>query len=126
MNERIKQLRNSLSLTQHAFAQKLDISRNNIAGYEAGTRNPSDAVISLICVTFNVNETWLRTGKGEMFIELSRNEQIILWVNKCLSNQSAETQRRFLKILSELPSEYWEVFADFGKRIAKEFQTNDN
>lgn len=126
MNERIKQLRNSLSLTQHAFAQKLDISRNNIAGYEAGTRKPSDAVISLICVTFNVNETWLRTGKGEMFIELSRNEQIISWVNKCLSDQSAETQRRFLKILSELPTEYWEIFADFGKRMANEFKTNDD
>jgi len=67
LDKRIKELRKALSLTQQGFADSLGTARNNIAGYETGRRLPSDAVISLICKTFNVSETWLRTGTGEMF-----------------------------------------------------------
>ena len=68
LNERIKKLRKGLDLTQQEFANRLGTTRNNIAGYEVGRRSPSEAVISLICKTFNVSETWLRTGEGEMFV----------------------------------------------------------
>lgn len=68
LNERIKKLRKGLDLTQQEFADRLGTTRNNIAGYEVGRRSPSEAVISLICKTFNVSETWLRTGEGEMFV----------------------------------------------------------
>lgn len=71
MDERIKQLRRELGVTQQAFADRLRISRNNIAGYEVGKSEPGDAVISLICREFNVNEIWLRTGVGEMFLQSS-------------------------------------------------------
>lgn len=71
VNERIKIIRKKLELTQQEFADKLGIARNNIAGYETGKRSPSDAVVSLICTKFNVNEVWLRTGEGEMFVQHS-------------------------------------------------------
>lgn len=64
MHERIKKIRRFCSLTQQEFADRLGITRNNIAGYETGKRSPSDAVISLICTKFGVNEDWLRTGAG--------------------------------------------------------------
>lgn len=73
MNERIKIIRKKLDLTQQEFADKLGIARNNIAGYETCKRSPSDAVVSLICAKCNVNETWLRTGKGEMFEQPSQS-----------------------------------------------------
>ncbi len=60
-------MRKAAGLTQQDFADKIGISRNNIATYEIGKSNPGDAVISLICRTFNVREEWLRTGEGEMF-----------------------------------------------------------
>lgn len=67
MNERIKKLRKALDLTQHEFAKRIGSVQNTITGYETGRRIPSNQVISLICKTFNVSETWLRTGEGEMF-----------------------------------------------------------
>ena len=67
LNERIKKLRKVFDLTQQEFAEKIGTARNNIAGYETGKRSPSEAVVSLICKTFNVSEAWLRTGEGEMF-----------------------------------------------------------
>lgn len=65
--QRLKELRKALHLTQQDFAFRLGISRNNIATYEIGKSRPGDAVMALICREFNVNETWLRTGEGEMF-----------------------------------------------------------
>lgn len=76
MNERLKKIRKTLGLTQQEFADVLKISRGNIAAYEVNKNNPSDAVITLICREFDVNENWLRTGEGEMFIEKSKDEQI--------------------------------------------------
>ena len=68
MNERIKKLRKVLDLTQQEFADKIGVKRNTIATYEIGRNVPLDAVIVLICREFNVSETWLRTGEGDMFL----------------------------------------------------------
>ena len=70
MNERIKELRKSLGLTQEKFAERLKMKRNTIANYEIGRNDPIPAVVTLICKEFNVNEDWLRNGTGEMFIEV--------------------------------------------------------
>ena len=67
MNERLKQLRRSLDLTQTEFAKRIGTVQNTITGYESGRRNPSSPVIASICKEFNVNEEWLRNGTGEMF-----------------------------------------------------------
>ena len=78
MNERIKALRKRLGLTQQAFADRLKIARGNIGAYEVGKNAPSDAVISLICKEFNVNEIWLRTGEGgddNMFTKVNEEDR---------------------------------------------------
>jgi len=67
MNTRIKKLRKALDLTQQEFADKIGMKRNTVANYETDRNEPSNSVVSLICREFNVNETWLRTGEGEMF-----------------------------------------------------------
>lgn len=69
LNERLKKLRKTLDLTQQEFADRLNVPRNTIGGYEVGKSNPSDAAVNNICITFNINEHWLRTGEGEMFSE---------------------------------------------------------
>ena len=68
MNERIKELRKKLNMTQDAFSKNLDLSRNFIAQVESGTKSPSDRTIKDICRIYNINEEWLRTGQGEMYI----------------------------------------------------------
>lgn len=69
LNERFKELRKALGLTQQQLADILNTSRNNIAGYELGNRKPSDAALNNICRELNVNKTWLCDGVGEMFAE---------------------------------------------------------
>lgn len=66
MKDRIKKIRKDANLTQQAFADRLGLKQNTIAVYEMGKSGISDAVITSICREFNVNEEWLRTGKGNM------------------------------------------------------------
>lgn len=67
MNIRIKLLRKYLKKTQQDFGSLCGKSRDAIANYETGRVTPDDAFIKLLCLKFNVNEHWLRTGEGEMF-----------------------------------------------------------
>ena len=89
MNQRLKKLRKSLDLTQQKFADRIGIARGNVGAYEVGKNAPSDAVISLICREFNVNEDWLRTGEGEMFIKQTRDEQIASFVGSIQSSEDS-------------------------------------
>lgn len=68
IGERIKELRKALRLTQAAFAERIGIRQNSVAVIEIGKNTPSDQTIAFICREFRVNEEWLRTGAGEMFV----------------------------------------------------------
>lgn len=70
MNERIKEVREILKLTQEYFGEKIGIqSRSHISALEKGTRSLTNRIINDICREFNVNEEWLRFGTGEIFKE---------------------------------------------------------
>lgn len=118
MNNRIKELRNYLELTQQEFANRLKTSRTNIAGYETGSRKPSDAAINNICREFNVNENWLRTGEGTPRIQMSEEDELMQWAGKVLSKQSSDFQYRFVKMLMGLTEEQWQVFEDKVRELA--------
>lgn len=89
MKDRIKKLRKELDLTQQAFADKIGMKQNTIAQYEMGRTTPSDAIIFSICREFDVNEEWLRTGKGEMFIELTEQEKIMKYTGLLLKDEDS-------------------------------------
>ena len=92
MGDRIKVLRQSLGLTQQEFADRIGIKRGAIANYEIG-RNISDVVINSICRTFNVNEHWLRTGEGEMFVQIARDKEIMRFVGDVMQGEDDNFRR---------------------------------
>ena len=94
MKERLKELRTALNLTQQEFADRIGIQRGTYAKYEVGRNDPIDAVIRLICQTFNVNEEWLRTGAGQMFVDVSRADELARLIEETMSDESGEIKRR--------------------------------
>lgn len=72
MNERVKELRKHLGLSGEKFGDKLCLTRMAISKIENGQNGLTEANIKSICREFNVNEDWLRYGKGDMFNELSK------------------------------------------------------
>lgn len=118
MNERLKKLRKTLDLTQQEFAYRIGIARGNIGAYEVGKNAPSDAVISLICREFNVNENWLRTGIGDMFLPVDRNADIARLTKMLLDEESDSFKNRFISMLANLTTEEWEFLEKKVKELA--------
>lgn len=67
MKDRIREVREHFGLSMEKFGSRIGIGKASISLLESGKNNPSVQTITLICREFGVNETWLRTGEGEMF-----------------------------------------------------------
>ena len=68
MNERIRELIKALNMKQAEFAKRIGVSRPFVSELCSGNKKPSDRTVADICREFNVNEQWLRTGEGDMFL----------------------------------------------------------
>lgn len=113
MKERLKKLRKALDLTQQEFADRIGISRGNIATYETRDGSPGNSVINLICREFNVNETWLRTGAGEMFVEAPSDTLDALVQEYHLDRFGRTVVEKMLN----LNEKQWAVFHDFAMEM---------
>ena len=65
-NERVKELRKSLSLTMEKFGERLGLKKSAISLIESGKNGVTDQTRRAICREFGVNEAWLTDGIGEM------------------------------------------------------------
>lgn len=117
--ERIKKLRKDLDLTQQKFGERLGIKGNTVAQYELGRNEPIDAVLSLICKEFNVNEEWLRTGSGDMFIEQTEDAQIASFIGDILRDEEESFKKRLISGLAALDQNGWDALEKFLDSIQK-------
>jgi transcriptional regulator with XRE-family HTH domain len=67
VNDRIREARKTLKLSQAEFAKAVFISNGYIAELECSHKKANDRIIHLISLTFGISQDWLKTGKGEMF-----------------------------------------------------------
>ena len=109
MKDRIRQLRKQLKMNQSDFGERVGVKGNTIGNYELGLRSPSDAVIFSICREFNVNEEWIRSGTGEMFIDLSKEEYIAEFIGRILKDKEDSFKKRYIAMLSKLDEDGWEA-----------------
>lgn len=115
IGERIKAVRKSLGQTQQSFGDTIGLKRNTIANYEINQIQPSDRTISDICRLFNVSEMWLREGDGEMFLQLSENEQLI----EVLTKVEMEKDNPFIDMITAALKTYYKL-PEEKKNIVKE------
>lgn len=117
LGERIKKVRVTLGHTQQEFCDKIGLKRNSISLVESDKRNPSNQLLIAICREFNVSETWLRTGEGEMFIQLAKEDELKTAVEALLSGESSDFKRRLIKVLVSLKEEQWAILEEKLKEI---------
>lgn len=75
MNNRIRELRKTLGLSQKDFAQKIGLKQNAISYMEKNGATVTEQNIKTICSQFSVNENWLRTGSGKIFLESEKKQK---------------------------------------------------
>lgn len=127
MNERIKQLREFLNLSQSEFSSKVNIGRSTLSMFESGQRDLKEIHISQICSAFNVNEEWMRTGKGEMFIAPRSVSLDDYAKNNKLSNMEVDIIKAYMEIDQEVRKDIISSFKDiFSKHSDEVAETNDD
>lgn len=117
MKDRIKLIRKNAKMNQEEFAEVLGLTRGFIAQVETEKSTFSDRTIKDICREFRVNEEWLRSGVGEMYKPITRNQQIMEFVNSAMEGSEDDIKNFALYLLSNFDSADWEAFARVAKKI---------
>lgn len=125
MQNQIKELRSHVGLNQTDFGARIGVKQSTIAGWETGQRIPPDSAIVSICRTYGVDEHWLRTGEGEMFVQIARDEEVMAFVGDVMRGEEDNFRRRFLLALSRLPAERWGEIEAFALQLAEENKKAD-
>ena len=105
MNERIRDVRLALGLSQDEFAKRLGFTRGVITNIELKRAEIKPRLISLICQVYNVDEYWLETGNGSMFREVSDIEKAVAFYMSALAGGNLELdtfKQVFVKELAAL------------------------
>ena len=124
MGERVKELRKALGLSGEKFGEKIGVTRSAISDIERGRNGLSDSNIIAICREFNVNEEWLRTGMGEMFKDMSLDEEIISFIGEIQWDTSNTFKKRFISAISKLSEEEWNVLEKIIVDMASNIEEN--
>lgn len=123
MNERIKEIRKALGLSQDEFGRRLGVTRGAVTNIELNKVAPKPLFVDLICREFGVNELWLREGIGEMFQERTRSEELAAFFGDVQAEGGFK--EAFLTILSRLGPEEWELIERKARELAEEIKKAD-
>lgn len=120
--ERISWLISDKGYTKTAFAKKINVSQPFISQVVTGTASPSDRTIADICREFNVNEDWLRTGRGDPYIQLSRDEELAQFFGEVMKGEDPDFRRRLLSVMSRLTTDEWALLEQMAWKLVDELQ----
>ena len=109
MYRRIKQLRKSLGLNQSDFGMRIGIGQGTVTAYETANRTPSNAVIMAICREYGVNENWLRTGEGEMYVVRTVEDALGDLFDAVTADPPDAFRKRVFLGLANLSPDDWET-----------------
>lgn len=110
MNERIKELRLKLGLSQEDFGRRLGVGRGAITNIELNKVEPKPLFVDLICEQFRVNKEWLETGDGPMLADaLTEDELATVWAQIKTSDDD---------LIKAIIKSYWQL-SDSGKAAVR-------
>ena len=117
MNDRIKEVRKLLHLTQTEFGQRIGLSRDMMANIEGDRIEIKDIVVKSICREFKVNYDWIVNGTGEMFQDDDSDAQAI--VDSVMTGDN-DFAKKILVKFSKLSEERWKQLQE----ILEELENN--
>lgn len=129
IGERVRLIRKSpgINKTLVEFGQSLGVSKSSISDIEVGRRVLTDQMALAICRTYGVNEEWLRTGAGEMFIQIDRSEKLARMVDELLADREESFRKRLVSAILSLNEDQLRAVESFCNKLyaAQDEQTTD-
>ena len=125
INKRLRELREKTGRTQEEWAKIMGLSRSGVTSIESGQRNVTDKHIKLLTVEpidgKYINEKWLRTGEGEMFLPVLGEDEMALYVSELLEDEGDNPLYTIIKEVmhtySELSPKSQEVIRDAAAKL---------
>lgn len=115
--ERIRELRKALKLTLDRFGERVGVKKSALSQIENGKSGVTNQMIKSICREFDVSETWIRTGEGEMFPPVDRRTEIARLTRQLLNEEEDSFKNRFISMLADLSVEEWEFLEKRAKQL---------
>lgn len=109
-NERIKEVRKAVGLTQEKFGEKVGMKKSSISTTETGSNAVSNQLRTAVCREFHVNEEWLRTGNGEMFEENTPDKSIAKFAEELTNIDNDEFKKRLITAFAQMDDKTWSRF----------------
>jgi transcriptional regulator with XRE-family HTH domain len=104
--DRVKSLRQALSLSQDELGERIGIKKSAISLIENEKSNPTEQTIKSICREFGVSYEWLKNGEGPMMAPreyLDREK-----VDDVFDGDNEFVKQIFVK-LADMPPEWWDM-----------------
>lgn len=117
MNDRIKELRKAMNLSQEKFGELLGITKSGVSDIESGRRKVTDQHVIML-VNNGVNEEWLRTGKGSMFVPKSKDEEIAEMLADIQKAGEDSFRHRLVSALARLDDDGWDKLEELIDMIS--------
>lgn len=122
MADRISKVIRDKEKTKTAFSDRINVSQAFVSQMCSGLKVPSDRTIADICREFNVNEDWLRTGRGDPYIQLSRDEELAQFFGDVMKGEDPDFRRRLLSVMSRLTTDEWALLERMAWKLVDELQ----
>lgn len=121
MHTRINEIIKHFKLTKTEFARRLGISQPFVSRICSGEATPSDRTISDICREFGCDEVWLRTGEGEPFRQMTRQEQIMRFAVQTVKG-SNEFRKALVAMLATLDDDEWDGLEKLLDKLLEQYK----
>ena len=119
INNRVKEVRQSMELSQAKFAQKIEFSQGAIRDVELGKCGVSDRLILAMNKYLGVNEEWLRTGNGSMYAQTDKKDAVEQALNILMAKYNMDKfEIAMMKNYLEMSPEAKQGFKTFLKEVA--------
>lgn len=126
MNKRLKELRVAYGLSQVEFSTRMGVPQSTYARWESGTTEPGGAAVALICKTYSCDETWLRTGEGDMFPPTNAGEELAAWFGEVLGGSASEEDFLLLDTIRRIPAEARRDFVRAFQAAMEDYEKKNN
>lgn len=117
MNERLKQLRKALNISQADFANTIGLKASSVSLLESGQRNFTEQTIKSICREFHVNKQWLTNGEGDMFLAPS-DEDLNEQIERIMAGEN-EFHKNMFRLLANFDDEDLIALERLVKKLAQ-------
>ena len=99
---RLNLLIDALGIRKAKLAEDLGITASSVSTMCSGKSNPSSQTIAAICRIYHVNEQWLRTGEGEMFLPRTPSSDLGEIVGKAMGRDANAERQKMLDLINRL------------------------